>query len=86
MKSHQLVSNRQIPAKLHDSLRFANRDDRNRSCSSVNAALQRKINLSKFEIFLKDKTLVLKLVTRGEMVVYIVGKVNITFIQLVTGQ
>ena len=38
MKSHQLVSNRQIPAKLHDSLRFANCDDRNRSCSSVNAA------------------------------------------------
>ena len=41
MKSHQLVSNRQIPAKLHDSLRLANRGDRNRSCSSVNAALER---------------------------------------------
>ena len=46
MKSHQLVSSRQIPAKQHDSLRLANRDDRNRSCSSMNAALAVKVALN----------------------------------------
>ena len=40
MESHQLVSKPEILEKFHDSIRLANRDDRNRSCSSVKAALK----------------------------------------------
>ena len=39
MKSHQLVAKLEVLEKFHDSIRLANRDDRNRSCSSVKAAL-----------------------------------------------
>ena len=39
MKSHQLVSKLDVLEKFHDSIRLANRDDRNRSCSSVKVAL-----------------------------------------------
>ena len=43
MESHQLVSKPEVLEKFHDSIRLANRDDRNRSCSSVKAALPRQI-------------------------------------------
>ena len=39
MESHQLMSKPEVLEKFHDSIRLANRDDRNRSCSSVKAAL-----------------------------------------------